>query len=101
MSAKLDELTETSILGVFATHPKKIDFFLLHGVTGNHAVRMIFPHLSLEMQRRLLRVNLLGLLSDYVVERKPKINVDLINGTTLYYNLNVIYQYVFKPSLQG
>lgn len=78
--AKLNELTEASILGVFATYPKEIDFFLLHGVTGNHAVRSIFPNLSLEMQRHLLRVNLLGLLSDYVVERKPKINVELVTG---------------------
>lgn len=84
MPAKLNELTEASLLGAFATYSKQIDFFLLHGVTGNHAVRMVFPYLSVEMQRYLLRVNLLGLLVVYAVQKKPKINITFVTGMSAY-----------------
>lgn len=80
MPAKLNELTEASILGVFGTYPKEIDFFLVHGLTGNHAVRIIFPHLPEQIQRQILQVNLLGFLADYVLQRHPKIDVNFITG---------------------
>lgn len=80
MPAKLNELTEASIMGVFGTYPKQIDFFLVHGLTGNHAVRMMFPNLTEKMQRQVLKVNLLGFLTDFVVQRNPKIDVNLVTG---------------------
>lgn len=80
LPAKLNELTEAAILGVFGTYPKQVDFFLLHGLTGNHAVRMIFPYLSIAMQRQILKVKLLGLLADYAVQRCPKIDISFITG---------------------
>lgn len=81
---KLNQLTEASILGLFASYPDKIDFFLVHGFTANHAVRIIFPHLSEKEQRHLLLVNLLGLLNDYVVQKTPKIDVGYITGKVIF-----------------
>lgn len=78
LEIKLNELTEASILGAFATHPDKIDFFLVHGVTGNHAIRTVFRHLDEKHQRNLLRINLLGLLTDYVVQKRPQIDIDYV-----------------------
>lgn len=78
--AKLNELTEASILGVFGTYSKEIDFFLVHGLTGNHAVRIIFPYLPEQIQRQMLKVNLLGLLATYVLQQRPKIDVNFITG---------------------
>lgn len=80
LSDKLNELTEASILGVFGTYPKQIDFFLLHGLTGNHAVRVIFQNLPEALQRQILKVNLLGFLTDYVVQRYPKVDINFITG---------------------
>ncbi|KAJ6642068.1 Oxidoreductase AflY [Pseudolycoriella hygida] len=80
LNAKLNELTEASILGVFATYPQNIDFFLVHGLTGNHAVRILFSNLPEDMQRKVLKVNLLGLLTDYVVQGSPEIDVNVITG---------------------
>lgn len=80
LPAKLNELTEASILSVFGTYPKQIDFFLVHGLTGNHAVRVIFPNLPEKMQRQILKVNLLGFLADYAVQQSPKIDVNFIAG---------------------
>ncbi|XP_037040039.1 oxidoreductase AflY-like [Bradysia coprophila] len=77
---KLNELTEASILAVFGTYPKQIDFFLLHGLTGNHAVRILFQNLPEALQRQILKVNLLGFLTDYVVQRCPKVDINFITG---------------------
>lgn len=82
LSDKLNELTEASILGVFGTYPKQIDFFLLHGLTGNHAVRIIFHYLPEALQRQILKVNLLGFLTDYVIQGYPKVDINFITGDT-------------------
>lgn len=77
-------------MGVFGTYPKQIDFFLVHGLTGNHAVRMVFPNLPEKMQRQVLKVNLLGFLTDFVVQRYPKIDVNLVTGKLInHFNWNI------------
>lgn len=75
---KLNELTESSILAALSTYQHQIDFFLIHGITSNHGVRAIFPHLDENQQRTLLRVNLTGLLTAYVVQKMPKVDANFV-----------------------
>lgn len=77
---------------MFGTYPKQIDFFLVHGFTGNHAVRVVFSKLPEQLQRQLLKVNLLGFLTDYAVQRNPKIEIDFLTGDLV----NVFKKYLFN-----
>lgn len=58
----------------------KLDFFLLHLLTGNHAFRTIFTHLNEENQKKLLLINYLAIIILYIVEGKPGYSQETIKN---------------------